>query len=337
MRSLLVRISFATLLVAVLTAAGTAAWFDHWRHSDLTFSTATYELEPGIPTQKVIDDLANLVEPSHAFCFRICFRALVELNGVGGQLRRGEYSVDAAVTPNELLNKLVLGDVVTYQVRVPEGITVQVLLEQLNMEPNLVPLPDSVDSANLAATLDLQIPFVEGYFLPDTYQTKKGDTVAQLLSRAHSEMVAALASAWASRGDVQVSTAEELLILASIIEKETGDPDDRGPISQVFHKRLSLNMRLQTDPTVIYALGDRFDGDLRRRDLSVDSPFNTYRVNGLPPTPIALPSRAAIIAAAQPADGDFLYFVARGDGTSQFSETLVEHNQAVRRFQLQAQ
>lgn len=146
-----------------------------------------------------------------------------------------------------------------------------------------------------------------------------------------------LARAWSSRGVVSLDSQYELLILASIIEKETGDPGDRPQISQVFHTRLAKNMRLQTDPTVIYAIGERFDGNLRKVDLDIDSPFNTYRVKGLPPTPIALPSLAALEAAAHPAEGDYLYFVARGDGTSQFSRTLEEHNAAVRRYQLRAQ
>jgi UPF0755 protein len=133
---------------------------------------------------------------------------------------------------------------------------------------------------------------------------------------------------------LSITSAEQLLVLASIIEKETGVDADRAQISQVFHKRLRRNMRLQTDPTVIYAVGESFDGDIRRKDLRIDSPYNTYRYKGLPPTPIALPSLQSLLAAAQPADGDFLYFVARGDGSSQFSATLAQHNAAVRRYQL---
>jgi UPF0755 protein len=144
-----------------------------------------------------------------------------------------------------------------------------------------------------------------------------------------------LQRAWRLRADnLAVATPAQALILASIIEKESDAPEDRRQISQVFHLRLKKNMKLQTDPTVIYALGENFDGDIRRRDLRVDSPFNTYRYKGLPPTPIALPSLASIQAAVNPADGDYLYFVARGDGTSQFSRTLEEHNAAVRRYQL---
>ena len=259
------------------------------------------------------------------------------MEGASGGLRHGEYRLEPGITPDGLLDKLVRGEVVTYLVRVPEGITTRTLIESLNSNPHLIPLASHIDLGNLVEALGLSFPFAEGIFLPDTYQVKGGDTVASVLKRANEAMLDALAVAWAERVNVEVASEHELLILASIIEKETGDPNDRGQISQVFHRRLSIDMRLQTDPTVIYALGDTFDGDIRRRDLRVDSPFNTYRVKGLPPTPIALPSKAAIQAAAKPAEGDYLYFVARGDGTSQFSRTLDAHNQAVRRYQLRAQ
>ena len=183
--------------------------------------------------------------------------------------------------------------------------------------------------------LDLDLPFTEGAFFPDTYFVPKGASDLSVLQRAHDALLVQLQSAWNSRGpDLAIETPAQALVLASIIEKESDAPEDRRQISQVFHLRLKKNMKLQTDPTVIYALGESFDGDIRRRDLRVDSPFNTYRYKGLPPTPIALPSRASIDAAVNPADGDFLYFVARGDGTSQFSRTLEEHNAAVRRYQL---
>jgi UPF0755 protein len=163
----------------------------------------------------------------------------------------------------------------------------------------------------------------------------KGTKVSDVLLLAQQAMSEKLDYAWRQKNSLaELATPEELLILASIIEKESAEESDRRTISQVFHNRLRLNMRLQTDPTVIYALGDSFDGDIRSRDLRVDSPFNTYRVRGLPPTPIALPSLNSLLAAAQPTDGDYIYFVARGDGTSQFSRTLEEHNSAVRRFQL---
>jgi UPF0755 protein len=180
------------------------------------------------------------------------------------------------------------------------------------------------------------VPFAEGYFFPDTYLVVKGTKVSDVLIMAHKAMTTKLDAVWQQKNSRMVlATPEELLILASIIEKESGQKSDRRTISQVFHNRLQRNMRLQTDPTVIYAIGDEFDGDIRSRDLRMDSPFNTYKVKGLPPTAIALPSYDSLLAAAQPSTGDFLYFVARGDGTSQFSRTLSEHNAAVRKFLLQ--
>ena len=186
----------------------------------------------------------------------------------------------------------------------------------------------------LAGELELQLPFIEGAFFPETYFVPRGASDL-VLQRAHDAMMENLMNAWQNRGaDLGLDSPEQALVLASIIEKESDSLSDRAQISQVFHLRLKKNMKLQTDPTVIYALGERFDGDIRRRDLTVDSPFNTYRYRGLPPTPIALPSLASIEAALHPAEGDYLYFVARGDGSSQFSRTLKEHNAAVRQYQL---
>ncbi|MEM7080590.1 MAG: endolytic transglycosylase MltG, partial [Pseudomonadota bacterium] len=174
---------------------------------------------------------------------------------------------------------------------------------------------------------------LEGLFAPETYAFTRRIAPDDLLVRAHERLCTQLQSLWQAHPNM-FANAYEALILASIIEKETARDEDRSNVSQVFHNRLQRNMRLQTDPTVIYALGESFDGDIRRRDLQVDSPYNTYRVKGLPPTPIASVSLASLQAAFQPSDGTLLYFVARGDGTTQFSTTLEEHNAAVRRFQL---
>ena len=332
----MVRTFVIAALVVALTMGAGLLWFAHWRSAPIAFSAeTTYDLAPGTATQRVIDQLERQLQPSSS-CFSLCFRLLIEMERAGARLQSGEYLVQEGITPDELLAQLTAGDVITYMVRIPEGITVRELLLKLRAETNLMPLEEHIDDRNLATALGLQSSFAEGYFLPDTYQFKKGDLAADVLRRAHRAMVEEINLVWASRGEVEVDSPEELLILASIIEKETGDPADRGLISQVFHRRLALDMRLQTDPTVIFALGATFDGNIRRADLRIDSPYNTYRVKGLPPTPIALPSKAALRAAAHPDDGEYLYFVARGDGTSQFSKTLDEHNQAVRRYQLQA-
>ena len=191
--------------------------------------------------------------------------------------------------------------------------------------------------AQLMAKLGIQGMAAEGRFLPDTYTYGKGTSDLRVLTRAAHAMDKQLAAAWAHRlPNIQVNTPEEALILASIVEKETGRESDRTTISRVFHNRLAIGMPLQTDPTVIYGLGSSFDGNLRRADLQTDHPWNTYTRKGLPPTPIAMPGRNALKAAVQPAESDALYFVARGDGTSQFSATLDEHNAAVNRYQRKA-
>ena len=164
---------------------------------------------------------------------------------------------------------------------------------------------------------------------------EKGTSITSFLSLTHRKMSEELSSAWGERADnLSLKSEEELLIPASIIEKETGLAEDATKISQVFNKRLSINMKLQSDPTVIYAMGDSFDGNIRKRDLAIKSPYNTYVTRGLPPTPIAIPSRRSLLAASRPAEGDYLYFVARGNGSSQFSKTLAEHNDAVREYQI---
>jgi UPF0755 protein len=174
----------------------------------------------------------------------------------------------------------------------------------------------------------------EGRFYPDTYTYSKGSTDLAVMSRALKSMDRHLAEVWSQKSaQIRLKSPDELLILASIVEKETGRASDRPLISAVFHNRLKIGMRLQTDPTVIYGLGDAFDGNLRRVDLKTDTPYNTYTRNGLPPTPIAMPGKAALMAAIQPASSNALYFVAKGDGTSHFSQSLNEHNQAVNKYQ----
>lgn len=330
--------TFGIALFGTLFVLGsTAIWhFAQWRESPLPLSDATtYEIAKGSGAYQIIGELSERGIVTQALYFRV----LIELTQTTNHLKAGEYKLLPGVSPAELLTKFARGDVIQHKVTIVDGITVSELLGQLNGDPRLERLPVAVNAANLAAYLNLSIPFVEGYFLPDTYQFERDASVATLLIRAHQAMTQTLADIWVQRDESQLShleNREALLTLASIIEKETGRSEERGQISQVFHRRLDLNMRLQTDPTVIYALGANFDGNIRRRDLTVDSPFNTYKVKGLPPTPIALPSIASLLAAAKPAAGDYLYFVARGDGSSQFSRTLKDHNAAIRKYQLKA-
>ncbi|NNJ64466.1 MAG: endolytic transglycosylase MltG [Xanthomonadales bacterium] len=248
--------------------------------------------------------------------------------------RAGEYRLEAGMTPRQVLEKLASGNVVQYRFTAVEGWTFRQLAAALAQDDILVQTMDleaATETERLIEELGIEHP--EGWFLPETYQFTRGDSDRDLLDRMHTAMKDALAQSWESReANLPLETPYELLVLASIIEKETAIADERSQIAGVFIRRLRKGMRLQTDPTVIYGMGEAFDGDIRSRDLKTDTPYNTYTRHGLPPTPIALPGRAALSAAAQPAAGDALYFVADGEGGHTFSATLEEHQAAVRKL-----
>lgn len=256
-------------------------------------------------------------------------------SGVDQQLKRGEYFVRPGTTAKQLLDQLRAGRVVQHQLTLPEGITLGQAVRILEADSRLVSV---LSGATDARILELVKPRTtgEGLFFPDSYYFERGSSDWELLQRAHRDMLAILQQEWLEREpELPYESPYEALIMASIIEKETGLPSEREQIAGVFVRRLVKGMRLQTDPTVIYGLGEDFDGNLRRSHLSDDSnPYNTYRHAGLPPTPIALPGRASIRAALHPAKGDAIYFVARGDGGHVFSNTLADHEQAVRKYQL---
>ncbi len=267
------------------------------------------------------------------------FRVYARATGLDKKIKAGEYLIPARSSVSAILSLISVGKTTAYRVRVKEGITVNELLVELQSSVILrddLPSLGNVDKYNVFKDLiGIETPFLEGIFFPDTYFVEKGTSITSFLSLTHRKMSEELSSAWKKRTvKLPLKSEEELLILASIIEKETGLAEDATKISQVFNKRLTINMKLQSDPTVIYAMGDSFDGNIRKRDLAIKSPFNTYTTRGLPPTPIAIPSRRSMLAASRPAEGDYLYFVARGDGSSQFSKTLAEHNDAVREYQI---
>ena len=287
-------------------------------------------VRPGMTFKAVAEmlDEAGVVTPQW-------FSLLAKQRGQQKAVQSGEYQVPPGETPNGLLRRLTSGDVVAHRLRIAEGGTVEALLRQLRADPRLrFDLADA-NAENLLQHLELPVRHAEGLFFPDTYQFRRGQKASALLRRAHLRMERKLAAAWAARAEgLAYANPYEALILASIVEKETAQDADRPRIAGVFVRRLGKRMRLQSDVTVIYGLGDAFDGDLKRVHLRTDGAYNTYRRHGLPPTPIALPSLASIEAALRPDDSDALYFVSRGDGTSQFSRTLAEHNAAVRRYQL---
>jgi UPF0755 protein len=290
-----------------------------------------FTVKSGASTRAVARQLSDeglLPEP---YGFWLLARAL----GKATQLQAGTYRLERAVTPLELLDKLASGDVLPIEVAFVEGTTFRQWRAALGRNAHVTVTLDGRSDADIRATLGVEEPSLEGMFFPDTYRFVSGATDADILRRAHAAMKKRLAQAWAGRApDLPIATAYEALILASIIEKETGQRGERPVVASVFVNRLRRGMRLQTDPTVIYGLGEAFDGNLRKRDLLADTPFNTYTRDGLPPTPIAMPGAASIEAALHPEATEFLYFVGRGDGTHHFSRTLEEHNRAVARYQL---
>ncbi|MBL8258991.1 MAG: endolytic transglycosylase MltG [Candidatus Competibacteraceae bacterium] len=259
--------------------------------------------------------------------------AHVRLNGLASRLQAGEYAIGPRTTPRELIGQIASGRVIQHALSVVEGWTFKQLRQALASHPNIVQTLGEASDAEIMARLGRSGQHPEGRFFPDTYHFPTGTTDEAFLRRALAAMDRQLEAAWSRRApDAPLDDAYQALILASIVEKETGLPEERPAIAGVFARRLRKGMLLQTDPTVIYGLGAAFDGNLRRRDLAADGPYNTYTRKGLPPTPIALPGAGALAAAVNPAPGDALYFVANGTGGHDFSATLAEHNQAVRRY-----
>lgn len=258
-----------------------------------------------------------------------------ETSSGGSILHAGEYALSSDLTPRELLRHMLVGEVLQRKFTIVEGVTFHQLRLILANETRLQATLQGMSDAEIMQKLGAKDDNSEGRFLPETYAYVKGQTDFDLIRRAYLAMQQTLEQAWSKRDPgVSLATPYQTLILASIIERETARPEERAQIAQVFLRRLALGMRLQTDPSVIYGLGAQFNGNLTRHDLEFDTPFNTYTRAGLPPTPICLPSKAAIEAALHPAPGNALYFVARGDGTHEFSDTLEAHNQAVAKYQL---
>ena len=322
-------------LLAVLLLAGAvlaaAAWW--WVRQPLVLPAGVQSVNVVLPAgssarsvaQAVVD--AGVGTPPRALYWY--FRA----SGKSGGLKAGTYEVERGDTPQKLLNKLYNGLQSLRSVTLVEGWNIRQMRAALAKAEFLKPDSQAMTNDALMAKLGKPGMHPEGRFFPETYSYAKGTSDIVVLQAAARAMDKQLAAVWDARKvDTPLQTPQEALILASIIEKETGKPTDRAEIGGVFTNRLRIDMRLQTDPAVIYGLGEKFDGDIRKRDLQTDTPYNTYTRNGLPPTPIAMPGKASLLAAVQPADTKALYFVARGDGTSQFSATLAEHNQAVNKY-----
>lgn len=285
------------------------------------------QVRPGSHFQAVVAQLEQLGLVRRSVIWRLYGRVFRPT------IKAGEYRFIAGEGLGTWLNRMAIGDVVRHRFTIVEGWNIRQLRGALaNVTPLVQETKDWSDERIMAALGCATCP-AEGAFLPETYVYERGDSDLSVLSRAQEAMAQALDASWSQRDpDLLLKSPEELLVLASLIEKETGVPEERGTIAGVFIRRLERGMRLQTDPTVIYGLGAAYNGNLTRVHLRTDHPWNTYTRHGLPPTPIAMPGLASLEAAARPSAGDALYFVSRGDGTHVFSRTLEEHNTAVNRY-----
>ncbi|MGB1109734.1 MAG: endolytic transglycosylase MltG [Gammaproteobacteria bacterium] len=327
------------LVLAVVVVAGLAGVY--WLYQDiqrfadepmaLPAGGASFELTPGTG----VFSLANRLQTMGWIADGRYFRAMARLDKTGASMKAGEYHIPEGTSPRALINLFNSGRVKQYKLTVPEGWTIAKFLALLKSEEQLKKELTDAEAKDLPKLLGMEEPHPEGLFFPDTYVYTNGSSDRDILLKAYRAMKKHMAESWAKRApDTPLKSAYEALILASIVEKETGAAHERPEIAGVFIRRLNKGMRLQTDPTVIYGIGPSFDGNITRKHLKTDTPYNTYTRGGLPPTPIALPGRAALDAAVNPAEGKSLYFVSRGDGTHQFSNNLKDHNRAVRQYQL---
>lgn len=293
-------------------------------------NTKIIEIAEGSSLSRVSSDLAARGYLRHPNLFKL----LARLRGVESAIKTGEYEIDPAMSAAQLLSKIVQGEVVQYRVTLVEGWTFQQALDEIWKSEKVLKTLAALTAAQMSEQLGLSTRNPEGLLYPDTYFYTKGVSDLELLQRANQKLSTMLNVAWAARAlALPYATPYEALIMASIIEKESARNTERGLISAVFVTRLKIGMRLQSDPTVIYGMGSLYAGNIARKDLLEETPYNTYRINGLPPTPIALSSEESIRAALAPSNSDYLYFVARGDGSHQFSRNLEEHNAAVQQHQ----
>jgi peptidoglycan lytic transglycosylase G len=326
--------------IILLLAAGFSGgwlWMDLGRTLDtpldLAGTTLHYTVRPGMTVYRIAHDLAaaDILQHPHYLIW------MAHWQDKATRIQAGEYAIKPGMTPRMFLAMLVEGRALQYALTLIEGWTFNEVMAAIAAHPKLTHTLTGLKRGEIMQRLGIESD-PEGLIFPDTYYFIPGTTDIEILRRAYQRMTKILERAWAARDpELPYKTPYEALTMASLIEKETAVAAERPHIAGVFIRRLQQGMRLQTDPTVIYALGDQFNGDLRHRDLELDHPYNTYRYPGLTPTPIAMPGKAAILAALHPTQDDALYFVSKGDGTHHFSATLEEHNSAIVRYQLSAQ
>lgn len=325
---LLTKFLFAVLLL--LAAGAGSLWWWAGQPLELRTSPLDFRIATGSSLRSAITQMREAgidVNPT-------LLALLARLNRADTAIKAGSYAVKDGVTPRRLLNKLLRGKVTQGELTLVEGWTFRQWRARLDRHPDLVHESLDLSEAQIIEKLGLNLRSLEGQLFPDTYLFDKQSSDLELMARAYRAMQRKLEAEWESRAPgLPYRSPEEALTMASIVEKETGREADRQLVAAVFVNRLRQGMLLQTDPTVIYGLGEKFDGNLRKRDLQTDTPYNTYIRPGLPPTPISMPGQASIQAALNPAPSDVVYFVARGNGSSEFSRTLEEHNRAVNKFQ----
>lgn len=323
------------ILSAGCSAAAIGLWIDmvHFAHrpGDPRDTQHVFVIAP----HETFDRVTDRLKQNDIITSRWRFKLLSRVRGDDKRLKAGEYALSAALTPVQILDTLVEGKVLLHRLTIPEGYTI----EQIAAEIGRTGLADSqefkrlADDPALAADLGLHGPTLEGYLFPDTYYFPRGVSARQIIETMVAHFKDQFSEQWRARAKALGLSVHQVVTLASIIEKETGDKSERPIIASVFYNRLKKKMRLESDPTVIYGIKN-FDGNLTRRELETKTPFNTYRIKGLPPGPISNPGKASIEAALYPAKTNYLYFVSKQNGTHQFSATIEEHNRAVRRYQL---
>lgn len=320
---------FILLLILVLSLVGFAYWWVFERPVPMQSTLIDYAIEPGSSPRSI----ANLMHSSGIEIMPDVFVLAARASGRDKLLKAGAYEVKQGDTMWQMLERMANGDMTQVRLTIPEGWTFKQIMAALDASDMVKHDTDGLSEAEIITKLGLQTDSLEGMLYPDTYVFTPGSSDLDILRRSIKIGQQVLDDAWAERDpDLPLKSPYEALILASIIEKETGNGNDRARIAGVFANRLRIDMPLQTDPTVIYGMGDKYQGRIRKKDLSNDTLWNTYTRKGLPPTPIASPGKAAIMAAVNPEKHKYYYFVSRGDGTSEFSENLNLHNRAVRKY-----
>jgi len=320
--------------IFIIVASGVSGWY--WMEYNTFLMTPVkntgsqiYTITSGSSIKKVSQDLYRLGIIEHPNYFKLYAR----WEKLSSKIKAGEYVIEAGQTPPELLKLFVAGKVKNYHLTIPEGWTFKQILSAIKASPYLIHTLDKLDKEAIMNKLGYPGRHPEGYFYPDTYFFPKGTTDVSFLKRSLITMERILAKEWHQRDKkIPLKTPYEALILASIVEKESGKKSERQKIAGVFIRRLNIKMRLQSDPTIIYGMGDAYKGNIRRKHINQKTAYNTYQIDGLPPTPIASPGVDAIRAVLHPAEGKYLYFVADGSGGHFFSKTLAEHNRAVKKY-----